>query len=284
MDSNLILCIDIGGTHITAAVLDRQSMSLHKGALAHEQVDSQGAKENILLEWDRAIAGVLHRAGGKMQAVFVSIPGPFDYEQGICLMDGMHKYQSLLHMDVKSYFADRYSFRPERVFFFNDALAFLLGEVYHYRWRDKTVVGLTLGTGLGSALYSPLELKDLNYGSADFRDGIAEDYISTRGVLDFLSTQTDYRFKNVKEVVHKEGKEKERTAAFTFLTDALLDFIRMYITPLNPDVIVLGGSIAKAHELFLKELEQGQSIPVKIASMDEMNLFLGMASTWNLND
>jgi len=276
---NLILCVDIGGTHITSACLDKDSMLLIDGSLRHQLVNSQGDEERILSDWDNALSATLDSVEGSIDAMFVSIPGPFDYDNGICLMDGMHKYQSLLHMDIKAYFASHYHISSERIFFFNDAHAFLLGEVYHYGWSKRRIVGLTLGTGLGSALYDDMTPKDLNFGSADFRSGIVEDYISTRGIVRFLAEHTGRTFAHIKQLVDDTNAGKEQDAAFSFLTTALIDFIEMYIVPLNPDIIVLGGSIAKANHLFLKNLQDVIAIPIIVASMDEVNLFYGMAST-----
>lgn len=283
MKRDLTLCIDIGGTHITTAVVERDMLFLVKGTLIHEYVDSQASKEDILARWYNAIAKSIHAAQGKVATMLVSIPGPFDYQNGICLMDGMHKYQSLLHMDVRDYLSVNFDIREENIFFFNDAHAFLLGEVYYYGWSDKRIVGLTLGTGLGSAWYDGVVPKDLNYGSARFRDGIAEDYISTRGIIDFLSKHTNLKFENIKELAQTTHAEHERKMAFSFLTNALIEFVRIYVIPLNPDAIVIGGSIAKAHTFFMKELRASTTIPIVVASMDEMNLFYGMITTLTIS-
>lgn len=276
MNKKLSLCIDIGGTHIVAAVIDEEKMSLYNNAKVHTYVNSNAEKEAVLQDWDTAIAEVLQKCDIPVCNVSISIPGPFDYKQGICLMDGMHKYQSLLNMDIKNWLTDRYDMSATNIRFYNDAEAFLLGEVYHNNLFSKKVVGLTLGTGLGSALYDCSGASDLNYGSAAFRTGIAEDYISTRGVISFVAEKYNMNYSNVKAIVEDDGHQSIRRAAFVYLADSLADFIHQHIDGLKPDVVLLGGSIAKAESYFLKALLAQVSIPIKIASMDEFNVFYGM--------
>lgn len=282
MKTDLILCIDIGGTHITTAVIERGTLILIEGSLIHKYVDSQASRDHILRQWNEAIEMSMDSIEQKITTMLVSIPGPFDYKKGICLMDGMHKYQSLMHMDVRHYLSTNFHIPKDDIFFFNDAHAFLLGEVYYHKWVGNRVVGLTLGTGLGSAWYDGMVPKDLNYGSASFRDGITEDYISTRGIIDFLATRTDLKFNNVKELVEARGADDSRKIAFSFLTTALVEFICLYIKPLNPDAIVIGGSIAKAHAFFMEDVRRADTIPIVIASMDEMNLFYGMITALDI--
>jgi len=282
MNNKLSLCIDIGGTHIVAAVIEEENMSLYKQAKAHNYVDSNADKESILKEWDLAVATVLQQCDIPVHSIVISIPGPFDYENGICLMDGMHKYQSLLHMNVKAWFAAQYHVPADRIYFYNDAEAFLLGELYHNNLFNNKVVGLTLGTGLGSARYESSKTVDLNYGSAAFREGIAEDYISTRGIITYVADKYELNYGHVKAIVDDHEHPSVCTDAFDYLADTLADFIHQHIENLHPDVILIGGSIAKAHTLFLPQLQQQVRIPIKIASMDEFNVFCGMASITRL--
>lgn len=59
MNKKLSLCIDIGGTHIVAAVIDKESMTLHNNAMKHVDVDSNADRESVLNDWKIAIAQVL---------------------------------------------------------------------------------------------------------------------------------------------------------------------------------------------------------------------------------
>jgi glucokinase len=277
MKEQIIICIDIGGTHISAASLVIDGQDVHPLIKRRGEVDSAAGREIVLMQWEDVIDSVWDRPTQQIAKILVSMPGPFDYENGICLMDGMHKYQALLYMNIRSYLSSRYGIPSDNVYFFNDAEAFLLGEIHYYQFYQKAVVGLTLGTGLGSAHFRDGVIRDLNYGSASFRSGIAEDYISTRGILDFLKARGVEQVPHIKALVEDGGLRGACSMAFSFLADALVDFIDLHILPLEPEYVVLGGSIAKAHDHFLPLMKQRVKVSLLVASFDEWNLFLGLA-------
>ena len=62
-----------------------------------------------------------------MTRVGVAAPGPFDYENGICMVHGLGKLEGLFNVDMRAELA-RAACRPTSIRFLNDAEAFLLGE------------------------------------------------------------------------------------------------------------------------------------------------------------
>src|SRR5690606_18352659 len=63
----------------------------------------------------------------------------------------------------------------------NDAASFWSGEILAGAGKGYDhAIGLTLGTGLGSATYHQHIVKDADRWHTPFREGIAEDYLSTR--------------------------------------------------------------------------------------------------------
>lgn len=280
IDNKIALCIDIGGTHISGALINAHQMTLlQEDSYINGPVDSNADKSKILKSWESVILQLIENSNSAIQNIFVSIPGPFDYENGICLMDGMHKYQSLLHMNVKEYLSQLTKVPIENILFYNDAQAFLLGEVYANNWKDKTIVGLTLGTGLGSALYQHNTVEDLNYGSSPFKEGISEDYISTRGIIGFMKTQSSLQYANVLEIINDSHNTNSKVVAMEYLSNNLVQFINQHISKIKPDYIVLGGSIAKSHTLFIDAVQSEIELPIKPASFNELNLFFGMISS-----
>ncbi|GHE39317.1 hypothetical protein GCM10017764_23170 [Sphingobacterium griseoflavum] len=276
----IVICLDVGGSHIATASLQIRNGQYTALREARGDVNSMESRTCILAQWDAVIRQVWDPQQHEIAALLVAMPGPFDYVRGICLMDGMHKYQALLHMDVRSYLSATYDVPADAVRFVNDAEAFLWGELYHYRLHGQRIVGLTLGTGLGSALYDNGTVKDLNYGSAAFRQGIAEDYISTRGILTFLQQRGVKHLAHVKALLDTDELETERGEAFTYLGDALQDFLKQHILPLQPDGIILGGNIAKAHPWFLPAVEKKLQLRCYVASFQEWNLFYGLATSY----
>ena len=142
----LVPVIEIGGSHVTAALVDPSSGALdriHRGPL------TGSADADTLLA---AIADVASRIGGPADVPWgAAIPGPFDYATGIGRFAGVGKFEALYGIDVGHRLRRLITPRPAAVRFLGDAIAFGLGE---WRWgtvRGHTrVAGVTLGTGVGS--------------------------------------------------------------------------------------------------------------------------------------
>ena len=82
------------------------------------------------------------------------MPGPFDYEEGVSLITGLHKFESLYGLNVKELLAASLHIVPGMIQMNNDAICYLAGERKAGAVKDGSyVAGLTLGTGLGSAIY-----------------------------------------------------------------------------------------------------------------------------------
>src|SRR5690606_27379212 len=120
-----ILCLDVGGSHLSAGVVNSKDCSVLEGSLESGMVNSMLERKAVLDQWEAVVNRSLSvLCGAPVHALCVAMPGSFDYEKGISLMDGMHKYQSLLDMDLRKYFASLLSLAPDRIFFVNDAEAF----------------------------------------------------------------------------------------------------------------------------------------------------------------
>ncbi|MDF2849898.1 MAG: hypothetical protein K0S31_583 [Sphingobacterium multivorum] len=274
---NIILCVDLGGTHCSAGLVCEPSARVMDGSYFRGNVNSNAERGQILSEIKQTIDKTLSSTTLLPSEILISCPGPFDYENGISLMDGMNKYQSLLNVNLKAFFAHITGIDLGSIHFYNDAAAFLLGEVVDKKMENKRIIGLTLGTGLGSSLYEDGKIVDLNLGSAPYLNGIVEDVISTRGILSHLKKVFgSVPANNIKDLVQQDHLEVYRKEAFDFLSNELITFIKEYIGPLTPDTIIIGGSIAKAHAHFFDKLASSLDMKLALASFDERNLFLGL--------
>src|SRR5688572_21060975 len=108
-----------------------------------------GARCRASVSWPRSCARPPSSPPGA-QSLGVAVPGPFDYERGISLV--RHKLLELHGVDLRSELAAALGFAPSSIRFLNDAAAFALGEWWVGAARGhRRAVGITLGTGLGSA-------------------------------------------------------------------------------------------------------------------------------------
>lgn len=136
-----ILVMDIGGTFIKSAVF-RDGNLICK--LPQIPSCSNGTREEII----NAVRSAVSQAG-EVSRIAVSIPGPFDFVNGIFLME--HKFAAVKGCS----FAEIVGNIP--TCFIHDANAFLLGEQLHGAGRGfLRVGGITLGTGLGAAFTTRL--------------------------------------------------------------------------------------------------------------------------------
>jgi glucokinase len=141
--------IDVGGTHVTAALADTVRWRTVDGTRQRTPLRSDGTAAEIVAALVSAI-----RPLGDISALVlgVSMPGPFDYDKGIGRFHGVAKFAALNGVDVGSALRAALPAPPARIAFVNDASAFAIGEwVGGAAQGAGRVVGITLGTGVGSA-------------------------------------------------------------------------------------------------------------------------------------
>src|SRR5688572_4821917 len=177
----LALGIDIGGSHITAGIVDLAQKKVMEGSEVRQLVNRHAAADEILGIWADTINGRLAWCKHEAATIGFAMPGPFDYTNGICLIKGFDKYEALYGMNIKNELSVRTGVPAEQISFRNDADAFLEGEVFGGAGQGyRKALGLTLGTGLGSCLYVDGEITNAGLNVLPFKHEIAEEYLSTR--------------------------------------------------------------------------------------------------------
>jgi len=251
-----ILAFDIGGSHVAAALCSVDSLCL--GPLAIGPLCTDASLERFLDLIHDLGSRASERRGEPAGAVF-AIPGPFDYLAGISKM--RHKLPSLYGVDLRHTLAERFGWAPDQFHFINDADAFLLGELGAGAAQGaERAVGITLGTGIGSAFArnnvlligeeeegvpSGGEIWDLAY-----EGGTVEDLLSTAAL------QLDYRVRTgrqmeVAAIAAAAETDPDAREAFERFGRHLGLVLRDILAPFAPDVVVLGGGISRSDHLFL---------------------------------
>lgn len=288
MKNSTALGIDIGGSHITAALVDLGTRTIIEGSWNRTRIDSQGAAADIIASWSAVISEVFTKAPAGIKHIGIGMPGPFDYERGISLMKGQHKYDALYKLNVKNLLADKLGIQPEQIRFINDAGCFLQGEVFSGAGKNyQRVIGLTLGTGLGSAVYRDGVANDANRWCSPFKDGMAEDYLSTRWFVKRYQEVSGETVPDVKALVARIAVDDSIPELFNEFARNLATLLIDFVQAEQPEAIVIGGNIANAADLFfpllITTLQQHQiNIPVVTASLGEAAALIGAASLWHL--
>lgn len=280
-----ILTADIGGSHITAAICNLQSHTILTHSTYRVEVDSKSSAESILACWKNAFDQVLQKNETiSISGVSLAMPGPFDYENGISYIKGLDKYEALYGMNIKQCLAGMLNMNEQAIRFRNDAESTIAGEVLNGAGKNyRRVMGVTLGTGFGSA-YSENEItKDLNLGSNPYRESIADDFLSTRWFLRRYQETTGVHLSGgVKALAAMAPDSLIARNIFMEFADNMGEFLTGPVAQLNPDVLVICGNIAKASEFFLPQLTKKlNSIPVKLAQLGEMAPLIGAAAMFD---
>jgi len=219
--------------------------------------------------------------------IAMAMPGPFDYKNGISWIHGLDKYEAIYGLNIKQYLATALGIDPENIVFRNDAEAFLHGEVFAGAGLGyKKIIGITLGTGLGSAQSTDGITADVNRGSSKFGDTIADDYMTTRWFVKRYHELTGKTVANVKELALVADTDVNVQHVFKEFTGNLVLFLKDFINDERPELLIIGGNIAKASKLFLPSLQfqlaaYFDDIEIKIAELGEDSSIMGAAASFD---
>lgn len=257
--NSFILTYDVGGSHIGAGLCrlsDLQLVRTAKAALA--EVTSFDGFADLLHKLGRDAAAEENDILGASLAV----PGPFDHEAGISLME--HKLEYLYGKNLRHALARRFGWAPEQISFLNDACSYLLGEVGAGSVKGAArATGLTLGTGVGCAFaidgHCVFEGPGVPPGGEiwnfPYKGGTVEDLISTRALKAAYAARTgkDLEVAEIAAAALEDTDAREVFAAFgTQLGQVLHDVI----APFRPDMVVIGGGISRSAHLFFPRMNK----------------------------
>jgi glucokinase len=278
----LITVADIGGTHITAGVYCTDGGGLLADSIVRREVDSNGSAESILEAFVSTLEAASSLVGLTVRALAIAMPGPFDYEHGISHIRDMKKYDSLYGLDLKQYFASHFKIHPSLVVFRNDAEAGIAGEVAALGTApERLVLGLTLGTGFGSAISKGGDTRDANFCLEPFLDSIADDYFSTRWFVQRYRQMTGLNVTGVMGLVN-EGATKVVEDIFEEFSTNLIAFLKPKIALDGIDELMICGNIAKAHRYFLPYLADSlKDVRITMGNAGENAGMLGAAAKFH---
>jgi predicted NBD/HSP70 family sugar kinase/mannose-6-phosphate isomerase class I len=279
-NTNLSLGVDIGGTHIAAALV-ADGKVLHN-TYRRMPVDPGAEATTILDTWTACMNSVLEQAPSPVEKIGLAIPGPFDYPNGISLIRGLCKYESLYGLNIREALRDRLA--CANISFANDAACFGLGAAITEPAKTyRKIVAITLGTGFGACFINNKTIVTTGAGvppngylyCIPFQQGMAEDYLSARWLL------ANYPAKDVKEIATKALTQQDPEAINLFRKFGanLGRFLTPWLATFEADALVIGGSIAGARELFLPTLGQElKDIQIIFSPDTEQQAIAGAAS------
>lgn len=281
-----VLGIDIGGSHISTCMVELDTAEFLRDTAVHAKVDPHGSAETLITAWANAIRESFDKAGEPVGYIGIAMPGPFDYEQGISQITGLHKFEYLYGLNVKQLLGDALQIPSDSIRFINDASAFLLGEVYGGAGKGLTnAAGITLGTGLGSAGYYNHVLHDGDLWCTPYKDSRAEDYLCSRWVVQEYQRLSGKSIQGVKDLMNGYHHDEHAKQLFETFGTNLGEVLLMKFPPSIQDAVIIGGNIAKAWDCFIPAAKQyfesqGVSMQLRPALLGEDAAIMGAACLW----
>ena len=269
----MVLAADIGGSHITSAIIDTDKELILPGSVSRLPVDKSESAENIIQAWSKCLKNSCQFR--ESLNLGIAMPGPFDYSEGICYLDKSQKYGDLHGLNVKTLLADELDIYSDNIRLANDAVCFLMGEIQHLKLESRSrVLGLTLGTGLGGAHYLDDKFIDAEIWKLPFKNGIAEDYFSTRWFVKKAFDLTGHKYPGLNEILKSPGSEAVLKSIFLEFVENLTELLIIQTERYQFSHVVIGGNIAKAHVHFIGKLLRSLSqnkydLNVQISSLGE---------------
>jgi glucokinase len=281
-----VLVFDVGGSHVAAGVFGPSDMSV--GAFHSVLVPSDGTVSEFL-DALASLAKVALRDQVSPMGVCVAIPNPFDYARGISYME--HKYRHLHGLDLRIMLSKVLACSPGEIQFLNDAAAFLMGEIQKGAATSvDRVVGITLGTGLGSAfavdgrivVSGPGvppggEIWDLLY-----KDTIVENFVSSLAIQR-LYKENIGEWAEVQDIAGASANSAAARRTFQQFGGRLGAVLRDTCGAFTPQRIILGGGITRAAALFVPSAEKelaALGIELRVSQLGERAALLGAGVNW----
>lgn len=285
--------VDVGGTHISCGRFRIGPDGVKVQSVLRQNVHAHGEAEKLLEEFATALQTVAGPDLASIAKIGFAFPGPFDYQNGICLIPpNLAKYEHLYGCNIRQELARRIPFqRP--ILFMNDAACFALGEHRQGGARgSRRTLALAIGTGFGSTFLA--EGVPVTAGAQIPQDGmlwhvphkgqIADETFSARGLLRAWTALTGASLQGVKELeaLASSGDERARSV-FAGWGEEMAAFLLPWLQSCDVDTIVIGGNIAKAWTWFIPALRRGipDSIRLNPAELGESAQMLGAACISN---
>ncbi|HUX55494.1 MAG TPA: ROK family protein [Bacteroidales bacterium] len=261
MKKTIAIGADIGGSHISCAAIDLVSGKIIGETLTERVVDNQAQASVIIAVWAEALSSVLDKVDTKkVKGIGFAMPGPFDYVKGISYIRGVAKYENLYGFNITHAISSSLGVPEDFLIrFMNDASSFAVGEAWAgSATRANRSLSITLGTGFGSAFISnriPIvdgpEVPKLGcIYHLPYRDGIADDYFSTRGLIGRYKSATGKDLDGVKELAELISSETIVSDLFIDFGDKLGIFLAPWLKRFRAEILVIGGNISHAYNLF----------------------------------
>ena len=287
---------DVGGSHISCGIVEVVTGKIVESSLVSVKVDNSSKSDVIIKSWTQAIERCKQHLSekGELLGIGIAIPGPFDYLNGIGLFDNSNqKFVHLKDINLRNELSKSLKLAANKIKFINDATAFALGSFWYGSGRGyNRIVVVTLGTGFGSSFINNGIAVDKGPTVPDsgclwhisYKDGIADDYFSTRWFIKCYNDLYNLKVEGVKEIAEMAKNDDQRALdLFKLFGENLADCLSPHLKNFDAEVVIFGGNIAEASEFFnpslIRSLDSKKlKVDIKISVLKETAAMLGAAA------
>ncbi len=245
-----LIGVDLGGTKVNVGLVEGNKILGNIFEKLPKDSKSEWDVINIIIDLIKIQLGEQ-----KVEGIGIGVPSIVDREKGI-----IHEVQNIpswKEVPLADILKKEFDLP---VFIDNDANCFAYGEFkFGLGTGYKHLVGLTLGTGMGSGIITNGHLMgDANCGSGEFgmipyKDGIIEDYCSGKFFKNFYDSNGEELM-----ILAKKG-DSMAIEAFKKFGEHLGNAVKTILYAVDPQVIIVGGSVVNSMEFFETSLARSIS-------------------------
>lgn len=278
-ECDLVFAADLGGTHLRWGTVDRNGKISCRLIKPTPQAEKPAEIVRALTDAARECERQAAAQGATISAVSVVVPGTVDVAEGLVV-----KAPNVPCLDGFRLGAALEKELGWPAILENDANAAAIGEMWRGAGKGYcTLIGLTLGTGVGGGIILDGKLWRGANGSAAEIGHMAVDPFAgvacncgSRGCLEVYASATAVvrmtreaspRYPNsmlhssedlTSEKVYQAGMEGDELALEVFrrMGTYLGIGIASLVNILNPEIVVIGGGLSNGWELFEKDMHQ----------------------------
>ena len=290
-NDKIAIGVDIGGTNVRAGAVSNDGGLI--GESFSVSTNATERKELILSRIVDSISRIITQnklSISDIQGIGLGCTGPLDVKKGLIL-----ECPNLPTMD---YFPLRSEIEKAfnlPAFMNNDANAMMLGEATWGAGRGaSSILGITLGTGFGCAI---ILNQKIWMGATEtageiwispYGDGYIEEVVSGAGVCKLYEKLSGLKASS-KQIAHlaNEGDQFAK-AVWEEFGKAVAFALSWSINLLDPEIVIIGGSISNAFELFYPSLYESlvkticpvpaQNLKIVKAQLGDNAGFIGAAA------
>ena len=281
MAQDVIIGIDLGGTNVRAGRVRQNNLS----GITSKRIKAQGSKQEVLQQLFSLIDQLMDKS---VTGIGVGVPGLVIAEER--MVYDVVNIPAWKKIPLQQIIEERYGVP---VYAENDANCFALGEFYFGKGRGhNSMVGLTIGTGLGSGiiinkkLYAGKNGGAGEFGTIEYLDQTVEYYSSGQFFKNVYNVDGETIFRNAEKGHEKALKMYQEMGAH------LGNAIKIILYALDVDLVILGGSVRYAFPFFSnamwKQIETFafqkamQNLTVEVSELENAGILGAAALCFNV--